>query len=195
VIVVVSPATAVPFADVEHALTGGGDGAACWCQWFLLPRRDFDAAGRRGLRERLRHELAEAEVAPALVAHVDGEAAAWVRVTPRTAQPVLARSPIVRRGSAEPADATDVWAITCLVVRREHRGQGLAHRLVGAAVEHAADAGARTIEAYPVDTGVRAATSNALYHGSVDLFERAGFAVVARPTPGRAVMSRPASPA
>ncbi|MDH2444235.1 GNAT family N-acetyltransferase [Amnibacterium sp. CER49] len=192
--VVVCPATTVPFSDVEHALTGGGDGGGCWCQWFLLPRRDFDAAGREGLRERLRVELAEAEVAPALVAHVAGEAAGWVRVAPRTTQPVLARSPIVRRGSVEPPTAADVWAITCLVVRREHRGQGLAHRLVEAATEHAAASGARTIEAYPIDTGVRAPTSTALYHGSIDLFERAGFTVVARPTPGRAVMSRPASP-
>ena len=191
----VSPATAVPFSDVEHALTGGGDGATCWCQWFLMPRRELDAAGSDALRDRLRDELARAEVAPALVATVDGEPAGWARVAPGTAQPVLARSPIVRRGSAEPVAAPDVWAITCLIVRREHRGQGVAGRLVDAAVRHAMDAGARTIEAYPIDTAVRAGTSGSLYHGSVGVFERAGFTVVARPIPGRAVMSRPGRPA
>jgi hypothetical protein len=28
----VEAASAVPWADVEHSLTGGGDGGSCWCQ-------------------------------------------------------------------------------------------------------------------------------------------------------------------
>lgn len=37
------PATAERFDDVEHALTGGGDGGSCWCQWWMLPNKDFNA--------------------------------------------------------------------------------------------------------------------------------------------------------
>src|SRR5690242_2194755 len=128
----VEPATNVPWPDVEHSLTGGGDGASCSCQWFMIRRKDFDAASSADKRALLRRELEDADAAPALLAYVDDVAAAWVRVGPRTSQPALARSRIVK-ASPEPLDDDDVWAITCFVVRREHRGLGLATALTKAA--------------------------------------------------------------
>jgi hypothetical protein len=67
---------------------------------------------REDRREQLRRELSTADPPPALLARVEGVAAGWVRV--------------VASGSPEPADDPAVWAITCLVVRREHRRQGVA---------------------------------------------------------------------
>src|SRR5215207_5915029 len=150
----VEAATAVPWSDVENTMTGGGDGASCWCQWFMIPRKEFDARSSADKRTMLRREIKGAETSPALIAYVDDVAAAWVRITPRPAQPALARSRIVK-ASAEPIDDTDVWAITCFVVRRDHRGQGLAHALTAAALDHAAAHGARVVEEYPVDTDLR----------------------------------------
>jgi ribosomal protein S18 acetylase RimI-like enzyme len=184
----IETATTSPWADVEHALTGGGDGASCSCQWFLLPRRQFDACSSAARRELLRRELEGAETSPALIAYVDDVAAAWVRVGPRPSQPLLARSRVAK-ASSEPMDDLAVWAITCFVVRREHRGRGLAKRLTAAAVDHAAAHGARVVEAYPRDTDHRQASSNELFVGSVRLFRDAGFREIARPTPGRAVMA------
>lgn len=184
----VEAATAVPWSDVEHTMTGGGDGASCWCQWFLIPRKEFDAASNDDKRTLLRREFKAAGTAPALIAYVDDVAAAWVRITPRPAQPALARSRIVK-ASDEPIDDADVWAITCFVVRRDHRGQGLAHALTAAAVDHAAAHGARVVEAYPIDTDRRKTSNNELFHGSVQLFRDAGFREVARPTDSRAVMA------
>ena len=63
----VLPATGDRFDLVEHALTGGGDGASCWCRWLLETRRAFDAATRDERRALLLHELQEAPVAPGLV--------------------------------------------------------------------------------------------------------------------------------
>ncbi len=48
------PASADRFADVEHALTGGGDGASCWCQWWMLRNKDFQSATSAERRELLR---------------------------------------------------------------------------------------------------------------------------------------------
>jgi ribosomal protein S18 acetylase RimI-like enzyme len=154
----------------------------------MLTRKEFAACGRDELRELLRTEFSAAETSPALIAYVDGEAAAWVRVGPRTSQPALARSRIVK-ASAEPIDDADVWAITCFVVRREHRGQGLAKALTSAAVDHAKAHGARVVEAYPYDTESRKTSNNEMYVGSVSLFRDAGFREVARPTGARAVMA------
>ena len=192
---VVAPATAEDFAAVEHALTGGGDGGSCWCRWLLVTRAVFDASSREGRRAALRDELAHAEVAPGLVARIDGEGVGWVRVAPRPAQPGVLRSPVVKAGSDEPAADAGVWAITCFVVRREQRGSGVTAALLGAAVRHAFEHGARVIEGYPVDREARPkATSAELWHGTVGLFARAGFEATSRPTPGRAVMTLHAAP-
>ena len=184
----IEPATAVPWSDVEQTMTGGGDGASCWCQWFMVTRKEFDAYSRDEKSALLRRELKGADASPALIAYVDDSSAAWVRVGPRTSQPALGRSRIVK-GSDEPPEDADVWAITCFVIRREHRGLGLAKELTKAAVDHATAHGARVVEAYPVDTDERKTSNNELFHGSVSLFKDAGFREVARPTGARAVMA------
>ncbi len=186
----VEQASAVPWADVEHSLTGGGDGGTCWCQWFTIPRTEFTASSRDQLRDLLRSEVDAAPLSPGLVAYVDDEAAAWVRVGPRVAQPTLLRTRVVTAGSAEARDDPDVWAITCFVVRRQFRRVGLAKRLIEAGVEFAASHGARIIEAYPFDTDGKPRRVNELYVGTVSLFAGQGFVETARPTPARVVMTR-----
>ncbi len=183
----IAEASVVRFDDVEHALTGGGDGASCWCQWWMLRAKDFSASSRDERRELLRSDL-EAPVASALLAYVNGEAAGWVKVSPRPAQPRLSRTRNLQQ-SPEPFDDASVWAITCFVVRREHRGAGVANRLLAAAVDHARAHGARVIEGYPIDTDRTKASSNDLFHGALSSFADAGFTEVARPAPARPIVS------
>lgn len=91
--ITIEPERADRFADAEHALTGGGDGADCWCQWWMHAPKDFTAMSVDQRRARLREDLTAA-VPSALIAHVDGEAAGWVKVAPRPAQPRLAGYPL-----------------------------------------------------------------------------------------------------
>ena len=80
--------------------------------------------------------------------------------------------------------------MTCFVVRREHRGEGLNARLLDAAIEHARKNGARLIEAYPIDPDAgKKKAANELYHGVVSTFVNAGFREVARPRPDLVVVS------
>jgi GNAT superfamily N-acetyltransferase len=181
------PADAARFADAEHALTGGGDGASCWCQWWMVAPKDFDAIPVDERRERLRRDL-EHDPASALIAYVDGEAAGWVKIAPRPEQPRLARTRNVAL-SPEPMDDPSVWAVTCFVVRKEHRRQGLGRRLLEAAIAHARKHGARLVEGYPIDTSIKRTSPNELYHGALSTFLTAGFTEVARPTPTRPIMS------
>ncbi|WP_060916100.1 GNAT family N-acetyltransferase [Microbacterium oleivorans] len=186
--ITIEPARADRFADAEHALTGGGDGASCWCQWWMLVPKDFDAVTTDEKRERLRNDLA-APIPSALIAYVDGEAAGWVKVAPRPDQPRLARTRSVQK-SPEQMDDPDVWAITCFVVRKEHRSHGLASRLLDAAITHAQANGARVVEAYPVDTGVKRFSPNELYHGTLSSFLAAGFTETARPGAARPIVAK-----
>jgi GNAT superfamily N-acetyltransferase len=181
------PATSDRFDDAEHALTGGGEGPSCQCQWWMLTNADYQKTTLDERRELLRTELS-AERAPALIAYVDGAAAGWVRVGPRDPQMRIARTREITGGTAEPFDDPDVWAVSCFVVRREHRGAGLTSQLLDAAVAHARAAGARVIEAYPIDATV-SDKKHLYYRGLLSVFESAGFDVVARPKPDRAIVT------
>lgn len=186
----VEPASSARWADVEHAMTGGGDGGSCWCQWFTIPRAEFRATPKDGLRDLLRTEVASVSPSPGLVAYVDGNAAGWMRVGPRPAQPTLLRARVVTGGGAEPLDDPTVWAITCFVIRREARGLGLSKRLIEAGLTLAESHGARMVEAYPFDTEQQPKRVNELFVGTVRLFAGLGFTETARPFGARVVMAR-----
>jgi GNAT superfamily N-acetyltransferase len=187
--ITIEPATSSRFDDAESALTGGGDGRACQCQWWTLTSRGFDELSESERKDLLAEEMRSSPV-PGLIAYVDGVAAGWVRVGPRTRQPRLSRTRAYASGSIEDWSDPAVWAVSCFSVRKEHRGQGLNSALLSAAVEFARDNGARVVEAYPIDLAARPGTSsNELYHGALSTFLSAGFHEVARPKPHVAVVS------
>ncbi|MFE1666197.1 GNAT family N-acetyltransferase [Microbacterium sp. P02] len=175
------------FEDAQHAFSGGGDGLGCQCQWWTLTRSEFDASTPEERTELLRDEV-NSGTPPGLIAYVDGEPAAWVRVGPRTRQPRLSRTRNFA-ATTEPWDDPAVWAVTCFVVRKEHRGQGLNGRLLEAAVEFAREQGARVLEAYPIDAAHSSRSANDLYYGILSVFERAGFRETARPRPDRTIVT------
>ena len=186
--ITIEPATPARFDDAQHALTGGGDGRHCQCQWWTITNAQFNALSTDERRELLRDEI-ESGPPPALIAYVDGEAAGWVRVGPRTAQVRLSRTKLFA-ASEEPWNDDTVWAVSCFVVRKEHRGAGLNAHLLDAAIAFARDGGARVVEAYPVDPTLgRKKSSNDLYHGVVSTFLSAGFREIARPSPDRPIMA------
>lgn len=187
--IVIVPATADRFDDAEHALSGGGDGHSCQCQWWTITNAQFRDSSRDELQDLLHDELHSAAPPPALIAYVDGEAAGWVRVGPRPSQVRIARTREIAANTPTDLEDPDVWAVSCFVVRREHRGEGLTPRLLDAAVEYATAHGARIIEAYPYDTATTKKSVNQLFRGVLSVFEAAGFRVVARPKPDRAIVA------
>lgn len=177
-------ATTERWDDVQRALTGGGDGASCQCAWLTLRAKDWNNTTREE-RTALLHDEITAGPPPGLIAYVDGEAAGWVRVGPRTQQTRLAHTRAIAAATDEPLTDESVWAITCFVVRREHRGKALTTRLIHDAVAFARDEGARLIEGYPVDTTTGSHASNDLFHGTLSTFLAAGFEQRAALKPGR----------
>lgn len=181
-------ATPARWEDVQHALTGGGDGASCQCIWPVLSNKDWNATTTPQRTELFRAEIYDGPP-PGVIAYVDGDAAGWIRIGPRTRQARIPRTRIIAAASTEPFDDDSVWAVTCFVVRREHRGSGLNLELLEAAVDYARESGARVIEGYPVDTGGEKQRTNDLFHGTLGTFLAAGFTEKTDLKPGRALVA------
>lgn len=181
-------ATTARWDDVQHALTGGGDGASCQCIWPMLRNKDWHETTTPQRTEMFREEIAEGPP-PGIIAYVDGVAAGWIRIGPRTRQVRLAYTRSIAAATHEPFDDESVWAVTCFVVRREHRGSGLNLELLAAAVEYARDSGARLVEGYPVDTGGTKQHSNELFHGTLSTFLANGFSTKGELKPGRPLVT------
>lgn len=181
-------ATTDRWDDLQHALTGGGDGASCQCIWPVLRNKDWNETTLPQRTEMLRAEIDEGPP-PGIIAYVDGDAAGWIRIGPRARQARIPNTRMIAAATTEPLDDESVWAVTCFVVRREYRGKGLNGELLRAAVDYARSSGARLIEGYPVDTDGAKMPSNDLYHGTAHTFLSAGFERSAELKPGRTLVT------
>jgi GNAT superfamily N-acetyltransferase len=79
-----------------------------------------------------------------------------------------------------------VWLLPCLFVRAGHRGQGVSHALVGAAVDLARRERAPAIESWPL-AGSQARSTDA-FLGREQVFKDLGFSCVERPSRERLIM-------
>jgi GNAT superfamily N-acetyltransferase len=158
----------------------GGASNGCWCMyWVLGPAyrkrpRSLNQADLRALSER--------EPPPGLLAFDGDLSVGWCRLTPRADQPWLDHARFLA-----PVDDLPVWSLSCFYVRRGYRRRGVAPVLIGAALRAAKRANAVAVEAYPIDTAAPKATTNT-FTGTASMFERAGFATVARRSPARPIM-------
>jgi GNAT superfamily N-acetyltransferase len=179
-----------PWEDVETVFGTRGDPARCWCQYFKMPSQAWWDSPVAEKRDALHEQVTGDPLPPGLLAYLDGEPVGWCAIEPRVRYPGILRSKVVTTASTEPFDDESVWAISCFVVRVGKRRLGVGRALANAAVDWARAHGARVIEGYPVDVEAKPAKPSAasLYHGSVTLFEDAGFTVQARPFPGRALV-------
>lgn len=146
----------------------------CWCQFWRLRSKDMAAAKVPELRARLRAQ-AESDQPPGLVAFDGDRAIGWLGLGPRPDFERIVRSRVI------PAiDDRPVWSIVCFAVSASARGRGVAQELLRAAIEHARDRGAPALEAYPVRVADgEAVDAESAFTGTLPMFERAGFRVVA----------------
>ncbi|PTX03846.1 GNAT family N-acetyltransferase [Pararhodobacter aggregans] len=159
----------------------------CWCTYFRLPPKTRAAMSGDQKRDLMLGKIAEGPP-PGLLLYLDGEPQGWMQIGPRAEVPQW-NNP--RRSSTPlpdaPADDPAVWAITCFFLRPKARGRGLSQVMVEAGIDHARAQGARVLEASPMDQA-KQSKSVGLFVGSTAVFERAGFATVARQKPNRPLM-------
>ena len=180
------PLTPETWADLEElfGLPGGSIVRGCWCMYYRKTGQVSVSAAAGVTNKEQLCSLVDAGVVPGLVGYVDGQPAGWVSLGPREEYLKLRRSPVMK-----PVDDAEVWSVVCFYVAKPWRGQGLQHRLLAAALDHARDRGVRIVESYPVDKEERS-HDDFMFFGSRSLYERAGFREVVRRSPTRVVMRR-----
>ena len=178
------PATPARWPDVEEVFGDRGACAGCWCMFWRVPRKQWEAQKGNGNKKAFR-EIVEAKpnAAPGILAYVDKVPVGWCAVAPRSEYVRLEGSHILK-----PVDEKPVWSISCLFVKRGFRRQGISAALAKAAAEYALKKGARIVEAYPVDPSVEKELDPFLWHGVTSSFVKAGFKEVARRAPARPIM-------
>ena len=179
----VHPLTADRWRDFETLFGPRGACAGCWCMYWKLRRKEFEAGKGEGNRQEQNKIVAGGQV-PGLLAYVAGTPAGWVAVEPRDHYPVLNNSRILA-----PLDDQTVWSVTCFFIARGSRGQGLTVALLKAVVEFAAAQGGKIVEGYPTEPrdGARA-TPAFVYTGLASAFLDAGFTESGRRSPTRPIM-------
>ena len=122
-----------------------------------------------------------------LLGYVDGEPAGWVAVEPRENYPrIWARQKAWMRMDSE---LEGVWSVTCFVVRKGFRRQGLMYELAAATVEYGRQVGARVLEGCPTEpTPGKTVIWDEASVGLLQVFIDAGYEVEASPTLRRRVV-------
>lgn len=181
------------WADLQ-AIFGTADyPGKCYCQRFKTRDCHWSSLSDQERRGRLRAQTncgdPRAGTTTGLVAYLGKEPVGWVAVEPRTAYPRLLRVRTVWSGREEDRADDGVWAVTCFVTRKGYRKRGITYALAAAAVGFARDHGARSLEAYPMDTPPGYEITWGENHvGSRQVFAEAGFGEVSHPSPRRVVM-------
>lgn len=144
--------------------------ARCWCTYFHpdCAERGQSAEGNRLLKQRL---VAD-DVAHAALVFDGDRAVAWAEYGTPEELPGIHH----RKEYLATAEQLPDFRVTCILVERDRRGQGLAAVALRGAVELIARAGGGVVEGYPHDTGgVRTKNSSFLYNGTRAMYEREGF--------------------
>ena len=167
------PLTPDRIADLATLFDAGGDPKWCWCAYFRFRGRDWSNSRRRGTARPSRRSRTRRAGA--------GSGRLRRRRRGRLGQPRAARG-LRAAGLFEVLGPGRRHAgLVDRLLRRRAPARGRASRTRCSGRHRArADHGATMLEAYPVDTaGERIASANA-YKGTLSMFERAGFEVVAR---------------
>jgi hypothetical protein len=156
------PVTRESVAAFEAFFNSRGAPHYCWC---MVWRRSTEESHHHTPADRKRQMMARVQAGTpiGLIAYDDETPVGWVSVAPRETYRNLGGPP------AAPGEV--VWSIACFYVPRKRRGEGLVHRLIAGAVEHARSQGATIVEAYPVDVDAPSYG----FMGRVPVFLKAGF--------------------
>ncbi len=175
------PASIIRKRDIEKIFDDCVDAGNCYCAFWHLPKKicedNWGEPNRRWFFNTVRN------YGPlGIIAYSNGEPAGWCGIAPRGKYDRLRRSRFFSI-----VDDCPVWSVTCFVVRKKFRRQGLSRLLLREAIVFAQSQGAECIEGYPFDLD-RGTSRGDLYPGILSVFLAEGFVEVARRLPTRPVV-------
>ena len=176
------PLTADRWAHFEELFGERGACGGCWCMWWRLSSREFEAQKGESNRRAMR-KIVRAGHVPGILAYRDGHPVGCCSVAPRSEFPRLLRSRILR-----PVDDKPAWSVVCLFVGRTHRRAGIGTHLLRAAIEHVRTQGGNIVEGYAVEPKSGDLPDAFAYHGLATSYRHAGFREAARRSRTRPIM-------
>lgn len=166
-----------------------GDGWWCWCthhhiESYSLPEnRQPPTRAKRAVRNReKKKKLVEEGCAHGILVYHDGEPVGWCQFGPRQELPFTDHTRRYQKLGLESARES-LWRITCFVVDDQYRRKGVASTALKAALQAIKQKGGGLVEAYPVSETDQGA--NYIYCGTVSMFEKVGFKLIAPFADGR----------
>ncbi len=132
-----------------------------------------------------RRELVENGCSHGILVDSKGEPVGWCQYGSRDELPRIDNNRSYRRLARE-SGTKRLWRITCFTVDKKHRERGVASAALKAALQDIRDKGGGLVEAYPIiDWGAYRE-----YLGTVSMFQKEGFKVVASFGKSKVVMRR-----
>jgi GNAT superfamily N-acetyltransferase len=180
----IHPLTPDRWDDLVALFGPNGATGGCWCMYNRQTNAEYEAGKGEANKQSFSAIVAEGRV-PGLLASLDGAPVGWVSIAPREEYARLQRSPVMK-----PVDDTPVWSITCFVIDRRHRGEGVASSLLDAAVDYARSRGAVAVEGYPVEPRKESMPAVFAWMGFASMFEKSGFVEIARRSETRPLMRK-----
>ena len=145
------------------------ESSVCWCLSWRLSGKENRALVGSQRADKVR-ELCSRDLAPGVLAHLDGEVAGWAGIAPRAELHPFATSRKIPH-----LDDLPVWSLWCIRVRPGYRKQGITAALIDGAVDYARASGAPCVESYPADNDGQRMDQTMAFVGTRRMFERAGF--------------------
>lgn len=178
--------------DFEKLFGKPGEWGACWCIYYHRPKplpraeRERMTLQQRAARNRRDKKglVLEGESHGILV-YSGSDPVGWCQYGLKHELPRIDGGRKYRKLSLGDGGER-LWRITCFCVDREHRNQGVAEAGLDAALHSIGRKGGGTVEAYPVTRRGALAT----WFGTVSMFRRQGFEVVAPFGKSNVVMRR-----
>ena len=166
--------------DFERLFRKPGEWSNCQCMWFHRqgPRakdeQRWSAKRRNEKNFQDQRRLVESGQSHGVLVYAEGDPIGWCQYGHGDELPRADRTP--GYGKA-PRGAKDVslWRITCFCVDKRHRRRGVARVGLHAAVDSIRKEGGGEVEAYPTLRQGGAA----LHRGTVPMFKKEGFRIVA----------------
>jgi GNAT superfamily N-acetyltransferase len=171
------PVTKATKADFEALFESPGGPSYCWCMYTRVSKEEAKTANHDvKARKPMMMERIDKRVTIGLVGYDKGVPIAWVSIAPRETFPHL-KGPEAR-------DGEKIWSLSCMYVKRKHRGDGLGHQLIEAAVKFARKRKADIVEAYAVHPD----SPSYRNMGFIPAYEKAGFERIEKLGTRRTVM-------
>jgi GNAT superfamily N-acetyltransferase len=170
------------WSDFEKLFSQGGGWDHCCCMHFQRPcslpkSQHLPTRAQRSVRNhRQKKELLDSGRAHGILVYADKDPVGWCQYGRREELPRIDNSRGYR--GLAPAESK-FWRITCFVVAKPYRRRGVATAALKAALQTIKRQGGGLVEAFPVAKWESWTFGNVSTHGTVSMFEKQGFQVVA----------------